>query len=337
MSEFFLELFSEEIPSSLQKNLRENLLSSFNKLFDENFISFKKSLAYSTPNRLIIVFEGLQKQIVLKSEEIKGPNINTPELALDGFMRSNNLSKKDLYKKKINKGEFYFFKTKSSKLNTHEFLEKFVPLTLQKIKWKKSMKWGDFDLNWGRPLKSILAIFDKKKLSFNFHHLTSLNTTFVDKEFEEKKKIFTDFKSYEVFFLKEDIVINQDKRKEIIEKEFIKILNKKNLKIQENSKLIDEVVNLIDKPHVLECSFDKKFLSIPKEILTLTMQSHQKYFPLFTKKGEITNEFLVVANNKDRKGLIKIGNERVIEARLNDAEFFWNKDKSQNLVKKVSE
>jgi glycyl-tRNA synthetase beta chain len=199
------------------------------------------------------------------------------------------------------------------------------------------MKWGEFDLNWGRPLKSVLAVFDKKKLIFDFHHISSSTSTFIDKEFEEKKKIFHDFNSYEKFFQKEGIIINQDKRKTIIEKEFKKILTKKNLKIQDNDKLIDEVVNLTDKPHILECSFDKKFLSIPKEILILTMQSHQKYFPLFSKKDEITNEFLVVANNKDKKGLIKTGNERVVEARLSDAEFFWNKDKSQNLVKKISE
>ena len=188
MSEFFLELFSEEIPSSLQKSLRENLLDSFNKLFDEKSISFKKNLSYSTPNRLIIAFEGLQKKIVLKTKEIKGPNINAPEMALEGFMRSKNMLKKDLFRKKTDKGEFYFFKTKSQKLNTHDLLEEFVPLVLQKIQWKKSMKWGEFDLNWGRPLKSILAIFDKKKLTFSFHHLTSSNSTFIDKEYEEKKK-----------------------------------------------------------------------------------------------------------------------------------------------------
>ena len=337
MSEFFLELFSEEIPSSLQKNLREDLLDNFNKLFSEKSISFKKSLSYSTPNRAIVVFEGLQKQVVVKSQEIKGPTTNAPEIALDGFIRSNNISKKDLFKKKIDKGEFYFFKTKSNKINTHNLLEESVPLILQKIQWKKSMRWGEFDLNWGRPLKSILAIFNKKKLTFDFHHIASSNSTFIDKEFEEKKKLFYDFKSYESFFQKEGIIINQNKRKKIIEKEFEKILTKKNLKINDNNKLIEEVVNLTDKPHILECSFDKKFLSIPKEILVLTMQSHQKYFPLFSKKDEITNEFLVVANNKDQKGLIKIGNERVVEARLSDAEFFWNKDKSQNLVKKVSE
>ena len=127
MSEFFLELFSEEIPSSLQKNLREDLLDNFIKLFEEKFISFKKSLSFSTPNRLIIVFDGLPKQLVLKSEVIKGPNCNAPDIALEGFIRSNNISKKVLFKNKTEKGEFYFFKTKSKKFNTHNLLEEIVP------------------------------------------------------------------------------------------------------------------------------------------------------------------------------------------------------------------
>ena len=336
MSEFFLELFSEEIPSSLQKSLREDLLKSFNILFDQKFISFKKSTSYSTPNRLIILFEGLKKQIVMKSEEIKGPNINAPEVALEGFIRSNDLSKKDLFKKKTDKGKFYFFKTKSKKLNTHDLLEESVPLLLQKIQWKKSMKWGGFDLNWGRPLKSILAVFDKKKLIFDFHHLTSSNSTFIDKEYEEKKKIFTNFKEYNNFFKKINIIIDQEQRKNLIEKKFSEISNKKNIKIENNPKLLDEVVDLTDQPNVILCEFDRKFLNIPKEILIITMQHHQKYFPTFDKKGNITNEFLVVTNKKDTKGLIKLGNERVVEARLSDAEFFWQKDKSQNLVKRVS-
>ena len=336
MSEFFLELFSEEIPSSLQKSLREDLLKSFNILFDQKFISFKKSTSYSTPNRLIILFEGLKKQIVMKSEEIKGPNINAPEVALEGFIRSNDLSKKDFFKKKTDKGEFYFFKTKSKKLNTHDLLEESVPLLLQKIQWKKSMKWGGFDLNWGRPLKSILAVFDKKKLIFDFHHLTSSNSTFIDKEYEEKKKIFTNFKEYNNFFKKINIIIDQEQRKNLIEKKFSEISNKKNIKIENNPKLLDEVVDLTDQPNVILCEFDRKFLNIPKEILIITMQYHQKYFPTFDKKGNITNEFLVVTNKKDTKGLIKLGNERVVEARLSDAEFFWQKDKSQNLVKRVS-
>jgi glycyl-tRNA synthetase beta chain len=336
MSEFFLELFSEEIPSSLQKSLREELLNSFIKEFNEKSISFKTSSSFSTPNRLVILFEGLQKQITLKSEEIKGPNIKAPEIALEGFIRSNNIDKKDLFKKTIDKGEFYFFKTKSKKLNTQNLLEELVPSTLHKIQWKKSMRWNDFNLNWGRPLKSILAIFDKKKLTFNFHHLTSSNSTFIDKEFEEKKKIFVDFKDYNNFFKKLNITIDHNLRKNLIEKKLNDISGKKNIIIENNPKLLDEVVDLTDQPNVILCEFDRKFLNIPKEILIITMQYHQKYFPTFDKKGNITNEFLVVTNKKDINGLIKLGNERVVEARLNDAEFFWKKDKSQNLVKRVS-
>ena len=98
--------------------------------------------------------------------------------------------------------------------------------------------------------------------------------------------------------------------------------------MSENPKLLDEVVNLVDSPNILLCKFDKKFLSIPKEILILTMETHQKYFPTFNNKNEITNEFLIVTNKKDQKGLIKIGNERVVEARLSDAEFFGIKIKT---------
>ena len=201
MSEFFLELFSEEIPANLQQNSRVALLDNFQKLFKEKNITFKKSESYSTPNRLIILFDGISKEITQKAEEIKGPNINASEKAIEGFLRSNKIEKRDLFKKKIEKGEFYFFKSSSKKINTIDLLKEQIPLLLDKIQWKKSMRWGNFNLNWARPLKSIMAIFDGKSLSFKFHHLISSNTTFVDKEFEDKKKIFKNFREYKSFFI----------------------------------------------------------------------------------------------------------------------------------------
>ena len=336
MSEFFLELFSEEIPAGLQRNSRKTLLESFQKLFEEKQISFKKSSSFSTPNRLVILFEGLSKEIIQKAEEIKGPNINAPEKAVEGFLRSNRIDKKDLIKKKIEKGEFYFFKKPSNKINTIDLLEEYTPLILDKLQWKKSMRWGNHSLNWARPLKSILAVFDDKSLGFKFHHLICSNTTFIDKEFEDKKKIFKTFKSYKDFFNQSGIIIDHVPRKEFIVKEIEKISKKNNFIIEPNNKLLDEVTDIVEQPNVIVCKFDQKFLNIPKEILIITMQHHQKYFPTFDKKGKITNEFLVVANNKDTKGYIKLGNERVVEARLSDAQFFWEKNKSQNLVKQVS-
>ncbi|WP_440935794.1 glycine--tRNA ligase subunit beta [Candidatus Pelagibacter sp.] len=337
MAEFFLELFSEEIPANLQQNFREKLLEDFRKYFTNKSIKSKKSFSLSTPNRVIIVFEGLQKKIKVGSEEIKGPKTSAPVEAIKGFLRSNKIDKKQLIKRHTEKGEFYFFKTISKTLNTSDLLRDLIPKLLGSYQWKKSMKWGEFDLNWARPLKSILSVFDEKIIDFKFYHLISSNKTFIDKDFEEKTGVFKNFRSYEKFLKINGTIIDQTKRKELIQKEFTKILGRNKLFILENSKLFDEVVDLVECPHVLLCDFDKKFLSIPSEILILTLQSHQKYFPTIDKNNQITNQFLVVANKKDQNGLIKLGNQRVVDARLSDAEFFWNKDKAQNLVKKVSE
>ena len=336
MSEFLLELFSEEIPSNLQKKLRDDLLENFQKSFNEKSIEFKNSFSKSTPNRAVIVFEGLKKETIIKSEEIKGPNIKAPEKATEGFLRSNNITKKDLIIKKTDKGDFYFFKKKQQKIKTQNILKDLILENLNRIQWKKSMRWGYGELNWGRPLKSILAIYDKKKIDFKFHHIPSNNFTFLDAQFEEKTKIVKDYKDYQSSLKKIEKIVDNYERKKIIEKQFDKIENKKNFLIDRNPKVLDEVVNLTDQPNCIICKFDERFLKIPKEILIITMQHHQKYFPTYNTKGDLTNEFIVVSNKLDKKGLIKLGNERVVEARLTDAEFFWNKDKSLNLVKQVS-
>jgi len=337
MSEFFLELFSEEIPVNLQKNAREILLQNFKYFFEkENIVFSGKSFSFSTPNRVLILFNRLNKEVTKKSEEIRGPNINAPEKALEGFLRSNNITKEKIFNKKTDKGEFYFYKKPEEKTNTFDLLEKNIPQIIDKISWKKSMKWGNFDLNWGRPLKSILAIFDNKTIEFNYHHLKSCNSTYLDKEFEDKKKTFKNFKSYNKYFKKTGIIIDQNLRKQFIEKRLTKIAKEKNLFLEIDNKLLDLVTNLVEYPNILICKFDTKFLNIPKEILIIMMKYHQKYFHTFDKKGNITNQFIVVANNKDSKGFIKSGNERVVEARLSDAQFFWEKNKSQNLVKQIT-
>ena len=336
MSEFFLELFSEEIPANLQKNARENLLQNFKDFFEKKNISFSKNLSFSTPNRLLILFEGIKPEIKQKEEEIRGPKIDAPEKALDGFLRSNNFQKKDLYQKENDKGTFYFVKKPAKTIKVSDLLNENIPSILDGISWKKSMKWGDFQLYWARPLKSILAIFNNKNLLFKYHHLQSSNLTFVDKDFEDKKKPFNNFKLYIDYFKKSQIVIDQNKRKKFIELKLLKKSKRKNLTIEISDKLLNEVTDLVNKPNILVCKFDDKFLQIPKEILITTMQFHQKYFHTFDNKGNITNNFLVVANNKDNKGFIKSGNERVVNARLSDAQFFWEKNKSNNLVKQVS-
>ena len=337
MSELFLELFSEEVPAKLQIKAREQLKEIFKKFFEENSVKLKNEpKVFSTPNRIAIKIENLPKDILYKASEKKGPSTLAPEKALEGFLKSNNLSKNKIYKKKTDKGEFYFYKIPKKKIKLSDLLKKNIENLILSVSWQKSMKWGENSLYWGRPLKSILAVLDGKKLQFNFKHLFSSNQTFVDKELEEKTKLFSNFNSYLSFFKNSGIIIDHEKRKNFIVSELEKISAKKNLKLNLDNKLLEEITNIVEKPKVLICEFDKKFLEIPKEILIITMQTHQKYIPTFDKKENITNSFFVISDIQDKKGFVRSGNERVVEARLSDAEFFWKKNKSQNLVKQVS-
>ena len=336
MSQFFLELFSEEIPAALQKNARENILKLFKDNFEKNNIIYKSGVSYSTPNRLVFLFEGMPIKIYEKALKIKGPRTDAPKQALEGFIKSNNLDQKNVTEENTDKGKFYFALTKAKTVLVEERLSELAPEIIGKFSWKKSMKWSDYDLNWGRPLKSILAIFDNKVLRFKFFHLTSNNLTFAESAMENSTKIIKNYKSYLKILKDKNIILDHNLRKKYIIKKINKISKSKSIIPEINEKLLNEVNDLVEKPKIIACKFNSNFLDIPKEILITSMQQHQKYFPTFDQKGNLLNIFLVVTNCDDKKGFIKSGNERVIEARLNDANFFWKKNKSQNLVKQVA-
>ena len=335
MAELFIELFSEEIPSKLQINAREKIKQAIEERLNKKEIKFNSSRSFSTPQRLVFVIDGISEKIIQKQKVIKGPKTEAPQAAIDGFIKSNNLNKSDIYKKNIEKGEFYFAKTKLKVVNILEELKSIIPETLRDYSWKKSMKWSNHDLSWGRPLKSIIALLDNKVINFNFFHLQSANLTSIDETDENKQKKVNNFKSYLSLLKSKNIILDQEQRRKIIVKKMNNICNSKNLKNYFNEKLVEEVVNLVEKPNVIIGKFDEIYLKIPQEILIITMQQHQKYFPLFNNNNKLTNLFLLVANLPDTKGYIKTGNERVIEARLSDAKFFWDKNKTQNLVKQV--
>ena len=284
MSGFFLELFSEEIPSNLQKNARETILQNFKSFFENESVNFKKCSAFSTPNRLVVLFDEIDKIILRKAEEIRGPNVSAPEKAVEGFLKSNNIEKSEIFIKNTDKGNFYFFKKPEKKIETAKLLEENISKILDKTSWKKSMKWGEFSLNWARPLKSILAIFYNRTLQFNYHQLKSTNSTYIDKEFEEKIKIFKDFQSYKDYFKHKNIILEQDLRKKFIKSELEKHAKRKNLIAVIDERLLEEVTNLVENPNILLCKFDHNFLEIPKEILIITMKHHQKYFHTIDEK-----------------------------------------------------
>ena len=337
MSDFFLELYSEEIPHGLQIHARKQIHELIFKELNENNIKFKGFDVFSTPKRLVVFIENITLNQKIESQEVKGPKVGCNDQALEGFLKSKNALKEDLIQKSTDKGEFYFVKLPAKTLLTSDILRKKLPSILQTINWKKSMRWSDHDCFWGRPLKSILCLLDNQVLDFSFFHINSSNSTYVNGPFEDKEVKIKNFKDYKKNLEKNKIEINHIKRESKINIELEKLLKKNKCSLEINNALVDEVTNLVETPVILKGKFDPEYLELPDELLNLTMVNHQRYFPMKSEQeNKIINSFLFVANNFDNKNLITKGNEKVIDARLSDAKFFWDKNKRQNLVKQVT-
>ena len=136
MAELFIELFSEEIPGKLQIDARQKIKEIINEKLKKKEISFKSSKSFSTPKRLVFVIDGIPEKIEQKNKIIKGPKIDAPQVALDGFIKSNNLNKSDIYKKSTEKGEFYFAEIKSKTIDILKELQSIIPESLKEYSWK---------------------------------------------------------------------------------------------------------------------------------------------------------------------------------------------------------
>ena len=336
MAELLLELYSEEIPPQLQIAARSQIKQFIENSFEEDSINYKELLVYSSPTRLMVFIKSLPEKIKIEAKEIKGPKVGSPDQVLRGFIKAKNVNEKDLVEKDTDKGKFYFIKTETQSILVEDLLIKIIPKAIGSINWKKSMKWSDHNLMWGRPLRSIFAKFNNKKLSFKFEHLDTTDNVIIEQDLITKTKKIKDFEDYRNFLKSSKIIVDHQEREEIILKKISSLSQSKQYKETLNPKLLEEVVNIVEDPNLLHVSFSKDYLEIPKEIVISTLEKHQRYFPIFDNRDRLTNYFFVVANKKDEKKLITQGNKRVVEARLADAKFFWDKDRSKNLIKQIA-
>ena len=336
MAELLLELYSEEIPPQLQISARNQLKLLIDRSFKEKGIKFKNIEVYSTPTRLTLFVNNLPDSVKIAAQEIRGPKVGSPEKILEGFAKAKNTTKKELFEKNTDKGKFYFTKINAKNLSVGDLLKDILPKSLASINWKKSMKWSNYNLLWGRPLRLILALFNSKKLTFEFDHLESTDNTIVEQDLITKSSKIKNFNDYNNFLKKNKIILNHKERERVIIKRISSVAKSKNYKENIKTTLLEEVVNIVEDPNILHVNFNKEYLKIPKEIIISTLEKQQRYFPIFDSRERLTNYFFVVANKKDEKKLITEGNKRVVEARLSDAKFFWDKDRSKNLIKQIA-
>ena len=330
MSELILELMSEEMPASLLERSAKNIYQLISDNLIKNNIVYSKGNFFYSPKRLTFIFEDINSKE--ESLIIKGPNVNSPLKAVEGFAKSLKINIKNLIKKDTKKGEYFFYEKIISSKDIELTLIKILENSLGKIPWKKSMRWGSSDLKWVRPLLNILCLYDNKRLDINFMQFNSKSYILNSNPLVKKKFNVLNVKEYFNQLKKIGVEVDQNKRKSKILEEGKKIALKNKLKFLSDNILLNEVVSLVESPNIFIAKFDEKYLNLPSEILITSMKKNQKYFPLHTSADDLSNYFLIIANLKPRDAgkLIVNGNQRVINARLEDARFFWEKDSSYN-------
>ena len=344
MSDLLFEVFSEEIPAKMQKNAAENFLRISKEILLKNGLSFDDSqiTTFVTPQRLVLYIYRLEKNQITPAVKKRGPKISAPQKAIEGFLRSNGLIRESQLEKE---GEFYFFIQDESQVKTAEILQKSLPQILTKMvnAWPKLMRYDlenlDNQPRWIRPVRNLACVFGDEIIDVEFFGLKSNDITF-GRSFNELK--ITNAAHFEEILEDEKIILNQDKRRDKIIHQINQIKFDAGLELidGEDSALFNEVVGLCQSPTALLASIDEKFLDLPDEILILTLRQNQKYFCLRDKKGNLASKFIFISNavvDLESQKQIIADNEKVVRARLFDAEFFINEDLKIPLADRVDD
>jgi len=342
MHELLLELFSEEIPARMQARAAEDLKKLVTERLDASGLAFGRAQSFVTPRRLALVVEGLPLHTADTREEKKGPRVGAPDQAIQGFLKSAGLASLDQCEKRTaGKAEFWYAIAEKKGVETAAVLPGLLVEAIGALTWPKSMRFADANFRWVRPLQSILAVFDGKKLPGALPRGGSLEPLAFDDGTSGHRFLapspfkVRDFQEYRLKLKEAHVVLDRAERKAIIEQELERLAMAHGLAVKEDKGLLEEVAGLVEWPVVLAGNIDPRFIGLPPEVLSTSMRTHQKYFTLMAK-GRVTH-FAVVANMVARDGgkAIVTGNERVLRARLSDAQFFWEQDKRATLEERL--
>ena len=340
MPDLLLELFCEEIPARMQRRAGDELVRLIGAGLEEAQLPSDSLTFKVTPRRLAIFGRDLPPAQPDRRVERKGPKVGAPEKAMGGFMRSLGLEIDQtdrLEQRESPKGTFYYWVEDQKGRPTAEVLREVLDKALASLVWPKSMRWGANELRWVRPLHRILALFDGEVLPLNLGHLKADRITQGHRFHANEAMEIADIDDYEAKLRKAKVMLDADERKEAILRQTSALAAAEGLRLIDTPTLLDEVVGLVEWPVVLLGKIDDAYMDIPPEVIVSALRVHQKYFCLEDPEGQLAPRFAVVANVEASDGGEKIrdGNERVLEARLADAKFFWDGDREATLESRL--
>jgi glycyl-tRNA synthetase beta chain len=334
MPELLIELFSEEIPARMQQKAADDLRQMVTNALVEAGLTYEGAQAHGGARRLVLSVEGLDARAADVNEERKGPRVDAPRAAIDGFLKSTGLTLEQLKLQDDKKGQFYLAVMRRPGRAASEIIAEVVPDTIHRFPWPKSMRWGSGSLRWVRPLHSVICTFDGEVVPFGIEGISSGNATrghrFMGSQHIEVRR----FEDYAQKLSREFVIVDAQQRAETIRAEARNLAFAQGLELIEDEGLLKETAGLVEWPVVLMGSFDESFLSVPPEVIATSIKTHQKCFALRqSATGRLANRYLLVSNMiaKDGGKTIIAGNNKVIAARLSDARFFWDQDRKVKL------
>jgi len=327
MPDLLLELLSEEIPARMQTNAREMLRDMVAKGLKEAGITHGTPVAHSTPRRLTLYIPDLPARTPDIEEERKGPRIDAPEKALEGFLRSTGLSKDELDVRPDKKGDVYFAVIRKPGIATADAIAALVPDVIRTFPWPKSMRWGTSDLRWVRPLSSILCLLDDVVVPVEIEDFRAGNETRGHRLVDGAPFAVDGFDSYRTGLAERGVTLDATERATTIETQAKALCAERGVTLLEDAALLQENAGLTEMPVPIIGEIEEAFRELPAEVLQTSMREHQKFFSAVDADGKVTH-FVAVANIRGADGgeTILRGNAKVLRARLADAKFFWEND-----------
>ena len=338
MTDFLLELLSEEIPARMQAKARTDLEKLFAAQLAEAGLKADNITVYSTPRRLALIATGLPEQTEAVREERKGPRADAPDKAIEGFLRGAGVERSDLETREVKGQPTLFAVIDTPGRATRDVLAEAVPAIIAAFPWPKSMRWGAASsttesLKWVRPLQGIVALFGQDlvpceiggvaasydTVGHRFHHSGPITIGGADDYVEKLRACH--------------VIVDQAERAAIIRDGAAKAAADAGLVLVEDEGLVIENAGLTEWPVPLLGRYDAAFLDVPEEVIQLTTRINQKYFVVRDDAGNLAPAFVCTANIAAHDGgkAIVAGNEKVLAARLSDAKFFWELDQQKTL------
>ena len=340
-----LEIGTEEIPAGFLPGAIQSLKDNAATILSEYYIAFSEIKAYATPRRLVLIVNGLPEQQESRVKEVFGPpkrvafdeKGNSTEAAMR-FASSQGVNVESLIVKKKDKGEYVVAVIEEKGLAVKNLLSKVLKRITLSIRFPKTMRWGNGSMRFARPIHWLLAMFGKDIIHFEIDGIKSSNMTWGHRFLSPAKFQIKEVSDFKNLLENNLVIVDQEHRKRMI------LDGIRNLSASvggipiEDEELIETVIFLVEHPFPVLCSFQREYLELPKELLVTVMKDHQKFFAIENEGGRLINHFIVISNTiKENEETVRIGAERVIKARFEDAKFYFKEDREKTLNERIGD